>query len=119
MRRIETAVALRVADAYARTNQSAREFALYDTLLVELAKRADGMPLGALLRQAPSLRNQDNKTPAQYDALSLSRLRPRALTGTSRGWFLEAHPRCVGDLPPVKSTEPGRSGPLRYPRCVS
>ncbi len=43
-----TAVALRVADAYARTNQQAKEFALYDTLLVELAKRADNVPLGAL-----------------------------------------------------------------------
>jgi lipopolysaccharide biosynthesis regulator YciM len=65
-----TAVALRVADAYARTNQSAREFALYDTLLVELAKRADGMPLGALPPpKPPPSENQDNKTPAQYDAL--------------------------------------------------
>jgi hypothetical protein len=66
-----TAVALRVADAYARTNKSAQEFALYDTLLVELAKRADGVPLGALPppKPAPS-ENQDNKTPApQFDAL--------------------------------------------------
>ena len=46
-----TAVALRTADAYARTNQTAPEFALYDALLVELAKRADGVPLGALPHQ--------------------------------------------------------------------
>jgi len=66
-----TAVALRVADAYARTNKSAQEFALYDTLLVELARRADGVPLGALPPPKPApAENQENKTPApQYDAL--------------------------------------------------
>jgi hypothetical protein len=42
------AVAMRLADAYARTNKTAEEFALYDTLLAELSKRADGVPLGAL-----------------------------------------------------------------------
>jgi cellulose synthase operon protein C len=43
-----TAVALRVGDAYARTNQTQREFAIYDSLLAELAKRAGSIPLGAL-----------------------------------------------------------------------
>ena len=63
-----TAVALRVADAYARTNKPAQEFALYDTLLVELAKRADGVPLGAL--PPPKPEQQENKTPVpQFDAL--------------------------------------------------
>ncbi len=62
-----TAVALRVADAYARTNKPVQEFALYDTLLMELAKRADGVPLGAL----PSPRaTPAEKPPApQFDAL--------------------------------------------------
>src|SRR6202042_1781576 len=46
-----TAVALRTADAYARTNQTVQEFALYDALLIDLAKRADGVPLGALPHQ--------------------------------------------------------------------
>jgi hypothetical protein len=65
-----TAVALRVADAYARTNKSAQEFALYDTLLVELAKRADGVPLGSLPPPKPPPSEQQDKTPApQYDAL--------------------------------------------------
>ena len=41
-------VALRMADAYARLNQTAQEFATYDALLSELAKRANGVPLGAL-----------------------------------------------------------------------
>jgi Tfp pilus assembly protein PilF len=43
-----TAVAMRMADAYARTNQTREEFAIYDSLLAELAKRAGGVPLGAL-----------------------------------------------------------------------
>jgi hypothetical protein len=66
-----TAVALRVADAYARTNKPAQEFALYDTLLVELARRADGVPLGALPPSKPApAEQQENKAPApQYDAL--------------------------------------------------
>ena len=40
------AIALEVADAYARTNQAEKEFALYKDLLKELAERADGVPLG-------------------------------------------------------------------------
>jgi Flp pilus assembly protein TadD len=65
-----TAVALRVADAYARTNQAVREFALYDTLLAELAKRADGVPLGALPAPKPASTDTPQSTPpAQYDAL--------------------------------------------------
>lgn len=44
-----TAVAMRMADAYARTNRSREEFAIYDSLLAELAKRAGGVPLGGLV----------------------------------------------------------------------
>lgn len=62
-----TAVALRVADAYARTNQSAGEFALYDTLLAELAKRADGVPLGALPQ--PKVAPQGKAPAPQFDSL--------------------------------------------------
>lgn len=40
-------VALLMVDAYARTNREDEEFKLYDSLLAELAKRADGIPLGA------------------------------------------------------------------------
>ncbi len=43
-----TAVAMRMADAYARLNRTPQEFATYDALLAELAKRAGGVPLGAL-----------------------------------------------------------------------
>jgi cellulose synthase operon protein C len=42
-----TEVALRMADAYARTNQIPQELAVYDLLLAELAKRSNGIPLGA------------------------------------------------------------------------
>ncbi len=40
-------VAMQVAEAYARTGQTEKEFALYQSLLKELAARADGVPLGA------------------------------------------------------------------------
>jgi predicted Zn-dependent protease len=46
-------VALLMADAYARTNRSSEEFALYDELLSELAKKADGVPLGEEIPAAP------------------------------------------------------------------
>jgi cellulose synthase operon protein C len=49
-----TAVALRVGDAYARTNQAQREFAIYDSLLAELGKRAGSVPLGALPPPKPA-----------------------------------------------------------------
>ncbi|HTW47563.1 MAG TPA: hypothetical protein VMD92_06435 [Acidobacteriaceae bacterium] len=39
-------VALKLADAYARTDQPEKEFAVYQDLLKELAARADGVPLG-------------------------------------------------------------------------
>ncbi len=41
-----TQVAMATADAYARTNQAAQEFALYDDLLKELSAAADGVPIG-------------------------------------------------------------------------
>jgi hypothetical protein len=44
-RRVE--VALAVADVYSRTKQTDKEFALYTSLLLELATKADGVPLGA------------------------------------------------------------------------
>jgi predicted Zn-dependent protease len=44
-RRVE--VALAVGDVYSRTNQAEKEFALYRSLLMELAAKADGVPLGA------------------------------------------------------------------------
>ena len=40
-------VALLMANAYQRTDQAEAEFALYDSLLAEMAKKADNVPLGA------------------------------------------------------------------------
>jgi len=57
-----TSVALRLGDAYARTNQTRQEFAVYDLLLAELAKQADSVPLGAFALQAGQAGKQ---TPAQ------------------------------------------------------
>ena len=41
------AVAMQVSDALARGNRSVEEFALYDSLLHELAAKASGMPIGS------------------------------------------------------------------------
>ncbi len=43
-RRVE--VALQLGDLYSKTHQSEKEFALYKSLLKELAAKADGVPLG-------------------------------------------------------------------------
>ena len=42
-----TAVALLMADAYSRTGKPQEEFAIYDSVLQELAAKADRIPLGA------------------------------------------------------------------------
>jgi len=42
-----TSVALRLAGADARTNQTPLEFAIYDSVLAELGKQSGGVPLGA------------------------------------------------------------------------
>ncbi len=42
-----TSVALLMADAYSRTGKSQEEFAIYDSVLQELAAKADGVPLGS------------------------------------------------------------------------
>jgi predicted Zn-dependent protease len=42
-----TAIALLMADAYSRTAKSQEEFAIYDSVLQELAAKADRIPLGA------------------------------------------------------------------------
>ena len=44
-------VALLLADALARGNRTAEEFALYDRLLKELARRAQGVPIGGELTE--------------------------------------------------------------------
>ncbi len=44
-------VALLMADAYARTGRTQEEFAVYDSLLQELAKKSEGMPLGEAAAQ--------------------------------------------------------------------
>ncbi len=47
-------VALAMADAFARKNDTAAEFALYESLLVELAAKSQGMPLTAAAAQPPA-----------------------------------------------------------------
>ncbi len=49
-------VALLMADSYARGGNTKAEFALYDALLQELARKADGVPLGENPDQSPPRR---------------------------------------------------------------
>ncbi len=65
-----TAVAMRMADAYARLNRTQQEFATYDGLLQELAKRAGGVPMGALpAAPAAGSRNTPPAAGSQFDRL--------------------------------------------------
>jgi len=62
-------VAMIVADAYARTNNTTAEFALYDHLLADLAHKSQGMPLTAFAAVTPTPTptrpdGVDNETPA-------------------------------------------------------
>jgi Flp pilus assembly protein TadD len=59
-----TQVAFLMADAYARKDQTNEEFALYDSLLKELAERAQGVPLGKSEAAAPPMSSQENAEPA-------------------------------------------------------
>ncbi len=45
-------VALLMADSFARTNNTKEEFAIYDAMLQELARKADGIPLGEHFNEA-------------------------------------------------------------------
>ena len=60
-----TRVALELADAYERTRQPDKEFALYQELLKELAAQADGVPLGGGGEQYGKPIVQEN-APAQF-----------------------------------------------------
>ena len=55
-----TAVALLMADAYARKGDSTNEFAIYDSVLQELAVQAQNLPLGSA---AEGLRSINNYSP--------------------------------------------------------
>jgi Tfp pilus assembly protein PilF len=57
-------VALLVADAYARAGNTKGEFAIYDTLLQELARKAEGVPLGEQFDQQPSQQESTESTPS-------------------------------------------------------
>jgi len=57
-----TAVALLLADAYSRTEKTPEEFAIYDSVLEELAAKADRIPLGARDSEA------ENDSPAANSA---------------------------------------------------
>ncbi len=70
---LRVSVALSLADAYARQNDAASEFALYDRLLIELGQQAQKMPLtAAAAGNAPPtvslpVRDTDQQEPNQPD----------------------------------------------------
>ena len=51
---VRTQVSLLIAEAHARMGETGQEFAAYDALLEELAKRAEGVPIGETAGAAPS-----------------------------------------------------------------
>ncbi len=62
-------VAMQMADAYARTNQTEKEFALYQDLLKELAARADGVPLGSDSAAATGSANSGSRSQEYAEVL--------------------------------------------------
>lgn len=63
------AVAMNMADSHARKGQSQQEYALYDSMLQELANAAEGMPLGPFPRQPdlpmPNAQEQRSEPPSR------------------------------------------------------
>ncbi len=69
-------VALTVADALARRNREREEFALYDQLLGELGRRADGVPLGASAPQVAARSPEYARVLDRYLARLVASARP-------------------------------------------
>jgi hypothetical protein len=95
---LRTEVALRMADAYARTGDERGEFATYDMLLKELSERAGGVPLGA--KAAGTAGQAQPEEGDATEVLAADEEAP-APTGTARG-------RATGGETP-------RSSPARSP----
>src|SRR5262249_27886351 len=62
-----TSVSLLMADAYARENDSKNEFAIYDTVLQELAAKAQNVPLGMNRQDYGQGRNTSYSSPNPGD----------------------------------------------------
>jgi hypothetical protein len=54
-------VALLMADSFARTNNTQEEFAIYGSMLQELARKADGIPLGEHFNETPQEPKQSSE----------------------------------------------------------
>jgi tetratricopeptide (TPR) repeat protein len=72
-----TEVATLMANAYARLNQTQAEFALYDELLAELAREAEGVPLGERAGAPQKQGGQPPQTPAQPRSPEYARILDR------------------------------------------
>jgi tetratricopeptide (TPR) repeat protein len=60
-------VALLMADSYARGGNTKAEFALYDNMLQELARKADGVPLGEHVGQASAQPTSQSESGAENE----------------------------------------------------
>lgn len=61
-----TEVALLMAEAFARKEDTQQEFATYDAVLKELAAKANGLPLGAVAKVAPVRRESEEGAEEEY-----------------------------------------------------
>ncbi len=86
---LRTEVALRMADAYARTKAETSEFATYDALLKELAERAGGVPLGpkvaGLVESAPREEAEETAGDEEESAAAPSGARARSTARQTSG----------------------------------
>lgn len=116
-------VALLLADAYARTNRSADEFALYDSLLTELARSADSVPLGAGYEHAPYVppaqTSQDDEAVGNEDSEGEDGAAPQQAKPEDQRAFSVATPTTPEPTSPVRSPEYARVLERYLSRLVS
>ena len=129
-------VAMQVADALARGERAAEEFALYDQMLRELAAKASGVPVGTqpiaddtepaaqlsgMVRVGPAA-----ESPHQHPSEARATANRRALCPIRSGagqvplapGGAQSPARCAPRVPHGDRSQPERSGPLRASRGV-
>ena len=95
-------VAMAMADAYARQNDTAGEFALYDRTLAELGARAQNMPLTAASTthapEAPDVNPTSAKTPDAAPAFQLDTGAPTPAPHPEADAYAQLLDRYIGRL---------------------
>jgi predicted Zn-dependent protease len=107
-----TAVALLMADAYSRTEKTAEEFAIYDSVLQELATKADRIPLGARDSEAeyysPAGNSAEDNQESEADESRIGVMSRRAAEQQTSAFEVKA---------PSASAQPGARSP-EYARVL-